>query len=131
MHVTDFAVSLNVPDPQASARFLHDHLGHTTTAEADGFVAVRHPSGGPGIAFLRTGLESFRPAHRAGSAGEGLLLAFVVESVDDTHATLVENGAPVVTPPETEPWGERYSQYEDPNGIIVQLVEWVQEPPPA
>ena len=28
-------------------------------------------------------------------------------------------------PPETEPWGERYAQYRDPNGLIIQLVQWV------
>jgi uncharacterized glyoxalase superfamily protein PhnB len=31
----------------------------------------------------------------------------------------------VVTPPETEPWGERYVQYRDPNGLIIQLVQWM------
>ena len=36
---------------------------------------------------------------------------------------------PVLTEPETEPWGERYSQYEDPNGVVVQLVTWVEAPP--
>ena len=30
-----------------------------------------------------------------------------------------------VTAPETKPWGERFSQYADPNGIIWQLVQWV------
>ena len=27
--------------------------------------------------------------------------------------------------PETEPWGERYCQFADPNGLVWQLVEWV------
>jgi hypothetical protein len=29
---------------------------------------------------------------------------------------------------ETEPWGERYFQVEGPNGVIVQLVQWVAAP---
>ena len=32
-------------------------------------------------------------------------------------------------PIETEPWGERYFQVSDPNGIVIQLVTWVGTPP--
>ena len=80
---------------------------------------------GPNVIFLRTGLPTFRPAHRAGSAGDGLLLVFVVDDVDAVYDTVRAAGAPAVRPPETEPWGERYCQFEDPNGIIVQFVTWV------
>ncbi|MDZ4266121.1 MAG: VOC family protein [Mycobacterium sp.] len=125
MNITATAVSLNVPDPQASADFLSRHVGYTTAMQADGFVSLTHPDGGPNVVYLRTGLPSFKPAHRAGSAGEGLLLAFVVDDVDTAFETVRAAGATVVTTPETEPWGERYCQFEDPNGIIVQFVAWV------
>lgn len=120
-----FAISLNVPDPEASAAFLTSHFGYVTEMQDDGFVSLRHPDGGSNIVFLRTGLPTFRPEERAGSAGEGLLLAMVVEDLDARHRRLVDSGIDVVTPPETEPWGERYVQYRDPNGLIVQLVQWV------
>ena len=29
---------------------------------------------------------------------------------------------------ETEPWGERYFQVADPNGVVIQLVQWVTPP---
>lgn len=77
------------------------------------------------MVYLSTGLPSFKPGHRAGSAGEGLLLAFVVDDVDAAYETVRAAGATAVTPPETEPWGERYCQFEDPNGMIVQFVTWV------
>lgn len=125
MRISETALSLNVPDPQASADFLTRHLGHTVAMADDGFVSLTHPDGGPNVIFLRTGLPSFRPAHRAGSAGDGLLLVFVVDDVDVAFAQIRDGGATVVTEPETEPWGERYCQFEDPNGIIVQLVTWV------
>ena len=83
-----------------------------------------HPDGGPNIIFLRTGLQSFKPVNRAGAAGEGLLIVFTVDGIDKHFAAIRDAGAKVVTAPETEPWGERYCQFEDPNGIIVQLVEW-------
>lgn len=125
MLVTGTAISLNVADPLASAKFLTRHVGHTVAMQADGFVSLQHPDGGPNVIFLRTGLPTFRPAHRAGSAGDGLLLVFVVDDVDAVYDTVRAAGAPAVTPPETEPWGERYCQFEDPNGIIVQFVTWV------
>lgn len=126
MNISSTAVSLNVADPRASADFFQRHLGFTIEMEQnDFFVSLKHPSGGPNVIFLQTGLATFKPAHKAGSAGDGLLMAFVVDDIDVTHDQWVANGAVVVTEPETEPWGERFSQYEDPNGIIVQLVQWV------
>jgi len=123
--ITQTAISLNVPDPSASAAFLVEHFGFEVEMEHDGMASVRLPQVGSNVIFLRTGLASFKPAHRAGTAGEGVLLALVVDSLDDAHRELEAAGVPIVTPPETEPWGERFSQYEDPNGIIVQLVQWM------
>lgn len=40
-------------------------------------------------------------------------------------ARIEADGARVVTAPETEPWGERYCQFADPNGIVWQLVQWM------
>ncbi|MFE3446771.1 VOC family protein [Nocardia sp. NPDC059180] len=125
MRITDSVISLNVADPQASATFVIDHLGFAEQMSADGFVSLAHPDAGMNIVFLRTGLKSFKPASAAGSAGEGLLVAFVVEDIDAEYARLQSEGVPIVTPIETEEWGERYFQMADPNGIIFQLVQWV------
>jgi uncharacterized glyoxalase superfamily protein PhnB len=56
-----------------------------------------------------------------------MLIAFVVDDVDAEFARIAATGATVVTEPETEPWGERYCQFADPNGIVWQLVHWVSE----
>jgi uncharacterized glyoxalase superfamily protein PhnB len=124
MNITQTAISLNVPDIDASATFATTHFGYEETMRADGFVAVAHPSGS-NFAFLETGLASFKPREVAGSAGQGLLLAFVVDDLDEQFAQIAARGARVVTPPETEPWGERFCQFADPNGLIWQLVQWV------
>ncbi|WP_136517936.1 MULTISPECIES: VOC family protein [Cellulomonas] len=125
MRTSAMAVSLNVPDVEASARFATEHLGFVRGMSADGFVAIEHPDAHAHIALLRTGLSSFRPASHAGPAGQGLLLAFVVDDLDAEFERIRAAGAQVVTPPETEPWGERYCQFVDPNGIVWQLVQWV------
>jgi uncharacterized glyoxalase superfamily protein PhnB len=125
MQINATAISLNVPDVAASADFARTHFGFTEAMSADGFVSLAHPSAGVNLVFLATGLATFKPRHIAGPAGQGLLIAFVVDDLDAEHERLVAGGAAVVTAPETEPWGERYSQYADRNGIIWQLVQWV------
>lgn len=125
MRTTGTAISLNVADPAASAGFVSAHFGFTEQMSADGFVSLTHPDAGINLIYLRTGLSTFKPARIAGAAGDGLLVVFVVADIDTEYARLQAAGAPVVTPIETEEWGERYFQTTDPNGIVYQLVQWV------
>lgn len=125
MNITQTAISLNVADIDASASFAKTHFGYEEAMAADGFVSLQHAASGPNLIFLRTGLATFRPSEIAGPAGQGLLLVFVVEDLDAQFKRIEKAGARVVTPPETEPWGERYCQFADPNGLIWQLVQWV------
>jgi uncharacterized glyoxalase superfamily protein PhnB len=127
MHIESYTVSLNVADPAASAAFIVQHFGFRILMEIDELVSVGHGESPFTIVFLRQGLETFKPASQAGSAN-GLLLAFTVADVDAAYEQVVQAGAPVVTPIETEPWGERYFQLEDPNGLILQAVGWVDQP---
>jgi uncharacterized glyoxalase superfamily protein PhnB len=125
MRITGTALSLNVADTAASADFVTKHFGFTEVMSADGFVSLSNPTASMNVVFLRTGLGSFKPASIAGPAGQGMLVAFVVDDLDDEFARISAEGATVVTPPETEPWGERFCQFADPNGLVWQLVQWV------
>lgn len=125
MQITGSAISLNVADPQASAQFLIDHLGFTEQMAADGFVSLQRPDAGMNVIYLRTGLSTFKPARIAGSAGDGTLVVFIVDDIDAEYERLRTAGVPIETPIETEEWGERYFQLTDPNGIVIQLVQWV------
>lgn len=49
-----------------------------------------------------------KPEHGAGTAGDGLTLALVVDQLGDFHRELEAVGVKVVRPPETEPSGERF-----------------------
>ena len=98
---------------------------------ADGFVSLTRPDVGFNLIFLRTGLPTFKPRARAGRTADGILVVLVVEDVDAEYERLSTAGIPILTPIETEEWGERYFQVEDPNGVIVQLVQWVAAPPEA
>ncbi|MFC8044193.1 VOC family protein [Nocardia sp. NPDC057353] len=128
MNITASCISLNVPDPRASADFAIRHLGFTEHNAAAGFIALSRADAGFDLVYLQTGLSTFKPARIAGSAGEGLLVAFVVDDIDAEYARLRAEGAPIETPIETEEWGERYFQLTDPNGVVLQLVQWVSGP---
>lgn len=125
MTITQTAVSLNVLDVRASASFAMRHLGFEEAMSNDGFISLARPDGGMNLIFLATGLGTFKPAEIAGPAGQGLLLVFVVDDLDSEFTRIASTGVRVVTPPETEPWGERFCQFADGNGLIWQLVQWV------
>ncbi|OYO15094.1 VOC family protein [Enemella evansiae] len=129
MQITSTAISLNVPDVEASATWAIEHLGFTAAMAADGFTSLAHPDAGINLIFLRTGLSTFKPASVAGTA-DGLLVVFTVDDIDTEYTRLRAEGVDVVTPIETEPWGERYFQMADPNGVIFQLVQWVEPTDP-
>ena len=128
MKITASAISLNVRDVSASATFLKQHFGFIEEMAADGFVSLSREDAGFNLIFLRTGLESFKPETMRGRPADGLLIVFVVDDVDGEHARLQEAAVPIITPIQTEPWGERFFQVTDPNGIVIQLVQWVTEP---
>jgi predicted enzyme related to lactoylglutathione lyase len=125
MRITASAISLNVADPTASAEFAKRHFRFEEEMAAEGFVSLTHPSAGFNLVFLRVGLATFKPAF-AGRRADGLLVVFVVDDVDAEYTRLVDEGVAITTPLETEEWGERYFQVADPNGVVYQLVTWLQ-----
>jgi catechol 2,3-dioxygenase-like lactoylglutathione lyase family enzyme len=128
MTITASAVSLNVADPVASGEFAKRHLGFQEDMSADGFVSLSRPDAGFNLIYLRTGLATFKPLAMRDRSADGLLIAFVVDDVDDECARLEHEGVTITTPLETEPWGERYFQVTDPNGVVIQFVQWVTPP---
>lgn len=127
MRIDGYSVSLNVADPKASADFITSHFGFHTQMEIDQLTTVGHADSPFSIVFLQQGIDTFKPADQAGHAN-GLLIVFSVADVDAEYERLVAAGVPMVTEIETEPWGERYFQVADPNGLILQAVSWVEQP---
>lgn len=125
MPITASAISLNVADPVASGTFAQRHLGFSEEMAADGFVSLSRADAGCNLIFLRTGLATFKPASMRGRQADGVLVVFVVDDVDAECARLQAEGVAITTPLETEPWGERFFQVTDPNGVVVQFVQWM------
>lgn len=125
MEITASAISLNVDDVAASAAFVIDHFGFKEDMSADGFVSLSRPDAGFNLIFLHTGLTTFKPVSMLGHRADGLLVVFVVNDIDRQYARLQAEGVKITTPIETEEWGERFFQVSDPNGVVIQLVQWM------
>lgn len=123
MRVTASAVSLNVDDVEASATFLVEHFGFHVEMAADGFASLAREDVGMNVIYLRRGLGTL-PADQRDDHAAGQILAFTVDDLDGELSRLEREQVTITMPLTTEEWGERAFQVRDPNGIIVQLVDW-------
>ncbi|MDR1428265.1 MAG: VOC family protein [Bifidobacteriaceae bacterium] len=123
MHITATAISLTVENPSTSARFLTDHFGFAIVQEAPGFASLTRDDVGANVIFLARGIETL-PADQRDAVAQGLILAFVVDDLEGELARLTHEGVPITMPLTVEEWGERAFQVRDPNGVILQLVDW-------
>lgn len=123
MRISASAVSLNVDDVAASSRFLTTHFGFREEMAADGFASLTRDDVGMNVVFLRRGLPTLPADQRDDHAG-GVILAFVVGDLEGELARLQAEGVTITMPLTVEEWGERAFQVRDPNGVIIQLVDW-------
>lgn len=123
MNVSASALSLTVADVDASRDFLCTHLGYQVAATQDGFASLTREGAAVDIVLLRKGTDVLPPEQRDREAG-GLIVALTVTDLAAEEARLRAAGAPITMPLREEPWGERLFQMTDPNGVVVQLVEW-------
>lgn len=123
MRISSSAVSLNVADAAASSTFLAEHFGFTEQMAADGFASLTREDAGMNVVFLRRGLPTL-PEDQRDEHAAGLILAFVVDDLEGELARLESEGVRITMPLTVEEWGERAFQVRDPNGVIIQLVDW-------
>jgi uncharacterized glyoxalase superfamily protein PhnB len=121
--INSSAVSLNVDDVEASSTFLTTHFGFREEMAAAGFASLARDDAGMNVVFLRRGLQSL-PADQRNDHAAGLILAFVVDDLEGELARLRAEGVTITMPLTVEEWGERAFQVRDPNGVIIQLVDW-------
>jgi uncharacterized glyoxalase superfamily protein PhnB len=123
MRITASATALNVDDVPASTAFLTEHFGFRTEMAADGFASLTRDDAGMNVIFLRTGLPTL-PADQRDDHAAGLILAFTVDDLEGELARLQAEGVAITMPLTDEEWGERAFQVRDPNGVVIQLVDW-------
>jgi len=125
MRISSSTVSLTVDDVPASSAFLATHFGFTERMAADGFASLSRDDDAVDVVFLRRGLEVL-PAGLRDRHADGVIVAFVVDDLEAEQERLRGEGVAITLPIREEPWGERLLLVTDPNGIVYELVEWVQ-----
>jgi catechol 2,3-dioxygenase-like lactoylglutathione lyase family enzyme len=94
-------VVLNAPDPRALAAFYVRLLGWTVVQDdgprpgappADGWVQLRPPDGGPGMALSFQFEEVYVPPVWPGAAGEQQMMAHLDIAVEDLDAAVAWAG---------------------------------------
>lgn len=123
MQITASVVCLNVDDVPASSLFLQRHFGFREDMAADGFVSLGREDVGMNIVFHRRGLEVLPEPFR-GQHLSGVAIAFTVADLDAEEARLRLEGLDFSLPLTEQPWGERLFQVTDPNGLVIELMEW-------
>ncbi len=53
-----------------------------------------------------------------------MIVALVVDDIDAELTHLRQEGVAITMALREEEWGERLFQVTDPNGVVVQLVQW-------
>ncbi|MEV6771759.1 VOC family protein [Nocardia sp. NPDC051030] len=118
-------MNLTVADPAASSEFFGTHLGFRELVATDDFIYLGRDDATTEIMLERTDLERPPPPVLRPS---GVTVSFTVTGIDDEHERLRREGANITGPLVRLPGGEWRMLLTDPNGVVVQLVEWT---PPA
>ncbi|MGW7066851.1 VOC family protein [Streptomyces sp. NPDC054855] len=133
MNIIASAVLLTVDDPAASSRFFTSHLGFREVLVAESAIHLSRDDSATDLVVLEsrpTPRERMREREGHGQSGPQTeaQVSFTVTDLAAEHERLWREGARITAPLRQEPWGEWVMQLTDPNGVVIQLVEWV---PPA
>ncbi|MEV1169903.1 VOC family protein [Nonomuraea sp. NPDC049784] len=121
MNIVSSAVSLTVADPAASSRFFTSHLGFREILAGEEFIALGRDDAAVDLVLVGRDPERWQP-------GQGLaevIVVFTVTGLAAEYERLRGEGATITIPLRREPWGELLMQLTDPNGVAIQLVEWI------
>lgn len=123
MHVKASTISLTVGNVAKSADFLVKHLGYRQQMAAEGFASLSRDDAAINVVFLQQGIEVL-PEDQRDQHASGLILALAVADLEAELARLTSEGVSITLPLQEEEWGERLFQVKDPNGVVVEFVEW-------
>lgn len=121
VNIVSSAVSVTVDDPAASSRFFTSHLGFRETLIGDGFIVLGRDDAAVDLILTERDAERWQP-------GQGLadaIMMFAVTGLAAECERLRREGATITVPLRREPWGELTMRLSDPNGVTVQLTEWI------
>lgn len=125
MQVQALSLTVMSGNPSVSARFYTQLFGFTPTAELPWFVSLQHPQ------HRHFNLDLIQMGHMAAGVPlkdqqtSGVMLALVVEDVEGEERRLRQEGIELTMPVTVEPWGQKRLQIQAPDGVILELLQFV------
>ncbi|MEU8103609.1 VOC family protein [Nonomuraea muscovyensis] len=119
MNVVDSTVVFTVDDLAASRSFFTTHLGFREALATPDLALLSRDDAAADILLHQRDLE--QPRERIAQP----VVAFAVTDLVAEAERLSAEGAPITTRLWRSPWGERLMRLADPNGIVVELTEWI------
>lgn len=126
MNISSLAISLTVKNVNTSSEFLTKHFGFKEKIAADGFASLVHEASGINVIYMQQGIQVL-PDFLRNRTVSGTILAFVTTNLEAEEERLRLAGVPFSMPLQTEEWGEKLFMVTDPNGVVIELVEWVNQ----
>lgn len=119
MNIVGSTVVFVVDDLPRSRLFFTTYLGFREALDTPEFCSLSRDDAAVDIMLHQRDLEL--PPERIAQP----VVAFAVTDLVKEAARLSTEGAPITTPLWRSPWGERLMRLTDPNGIVVELTEWI------
>ncbi len=121
MKITQYYPLLQVKDVTATAAFYVKHFGFKALFESDWYVHLQSEANETtNLAVLQHDHETIPEGGRGTT--QGVILTFEVDDVDVEHERLTGDGVPVVQELRDEPHGQRHAVFQDPNGILIDVI---------
>lgn len=119
MNIVASTVVFTVDDPASSRHFFTTYLGFHEVLDTPDLTWLSRDDATADILLRQRDLE--RPRERIAQP----VMSFAVTDLVKEHTRLSAEGAPITGQLWRSPWGERLMRLTDPNGIVVELTEWI------
>ena len=107
-----------------TVNFYEDHFDFKVTCEMDGFVLMKSSQ----AAELYVAVIDKNHGHipeRYRKTVQGMILSFPVENLQTSYDHAYWEGLTIISEPETSECGHRHFMVEDPNGILIDVTEFM------
>lgn len=123
MNIETLSTSFFVPDIARSSAFYVDNFGFRVTFANDWFVSLQHPVDPRfDLCFILRGHAKL-PAPFTHQSPAGALLGWIVDDATAAHTRLRAAGVTMVTDLVDEPYGQRHFFCQDPDGVLIDVIE--------
>ncbi|GAA2814211.1 VOC family protein [Nonomuraea dietziae] len=119
MNIVASTVVFTVDDPAGSRHFFTTYLGFREVLATPDFTWLSRDDAAADILLRQRDLE--QPRERIAQP----VVAFAVTDLAKEYERLSVEGAPITRQLRRNPWGEALMRLTDPNGIVVELTEWI------